>query len=110
MRKIQVPAQKAAELTQGIISLSISYINQTAEVGYGYGDVVDGRFVPIQSTVVYEQIDFAELMEGQPDYAPNKPAGDFKQEDVFAVLDRKKERERAQKGDEDAPKKRGVKK
>lgn len=97
MRKVQVPAQEAGEKTQDLVSLSINYVNRTAEIGYGFGEVVDGRFFPVQSTVQYEQIDFDELMAGAPEWSPNKPAGNFRSEDVFAVLDRKHEAAKARK-------------
>jgi hypothetical protein len=80
-----IPATKKLEVAEDIIALSISYVNKTAEVGTAQGEIVEGEFVPDMSTAVYEMIDFDELM------APSdgKPKGEFRKDDVFAVIDTK---------------------
>lgn len=85
----RVPAKKAVDRVQGVISLSISYLNKTAEVGWAYGEEVDGEFVPDLTTAMYEQIDYNALMAGKES---GKPAGEFRIDDVFEVLDEKKQK------------------
>lgn len=85
-RLLRVPAKKAIDRVQGVISLSISYLNKTAEVGWAYGEDVDGVFVPDLTTAVYEMIDYNLLMAGKE---TGKPEGEFRVEDVFEVLDQK---------------------
>lgn len=82
----RVPAKKAVERVQGVISLSISYLNKTAEVGWAYGEEVDGEFVPDLSTAVYELVDYDTLMAGKE---TGKPQGEFRIDDLFDVLDQK---------------------
>lgn len=82
----RVPAKKAADVVQGVISLSISYLNKTAEVGWAYGAEVDGEFVPDLATAVYEQVDYSALMAGKD---TGKPEGEFRVDDVFEALDEK---------------------
>jgi|GEM_PF-3532793 len=88
-----VPAAPEREVEEGIIAISISYVNKSASVGRAYGHTIDGEFVPDMSTAVYEEVDFNKLMQGQPEWAPNKPAGSFRLDDVFQVLDRQHQKQ-----------------
>lgn len=94
MRTIKIPAREESLRVQSIISLSVSYINRTVTVIHALGDMVGGEFVPEVGTEIHESIDFDQLMSEGPDWAPGKPAGSFRKEDVLEALDRTKARKK----------------
>jgi hypothetical protein len=70
-------------------------VNTFVRILLGRGTVVDGKFqvFPDQNYDVimivdgHISLDYTELMSANPSWAPNKPAGVFRQEDLWHFVD-----------------------
>lgn len=94
MRVVKRPAKKAADVQEMIISLSISYINKTAEIGTAevLGDDENGEPIPDVETIRYATLrreEYAQLMKARKGKAKNE----FKEADLWAALDQHAERQ-----------------
>jgi hypothetical protein len=104
MRTQTIPEQT---VTEDIISFEHN-INSFVRLLVGKGQVVDGVFQPFPSqtyepyvicdtpgqtnsmtgeVIKADQLDYTELMSANPSWAPNKPVGVFRQEDLWHFVD-----------------------
>lgn len=83
-------ARPEAEVTQGIIAINHT-VGQFLEFSYAEGsEDADGNFIPDPSTVRVQMVAkkaYRSLMSKGPAWAPEKPAGVYRLEDLFALLD-----------------------
>jgi hypothetical protein len=86
-REVNIPAaivlediRMLQEVTDGYISVMVGRISST------------GEFIVPQQYETYEikDDDFAELMSANPPWAPGKPAGTYRNEDLWIFIDRKR--------------------
>jgi len=104
MRQITVPQQT---ITEDIVSFEYQ-VDRFVRVLVGKGTVVEGKFQPFPNQtyeaftildtpgqtnsmtgeVIKEaQLDYQELMSNNPTWAPNKPGGVFRKEDLWHFVD-----------------------
>lgn len=89
MREIIIPAQAAETLVERIAVLRIVYDSNHIEVVTEYGTMTEGEFSRTaegQRTIINGDA-YNEIMSESPQWAVGKPAGQFREEDVFIVLD-----------------------
>ncbi len=105
MREIAVPQQTMLE---DIISFEHNQVNSFVKVLVGKGQTVNGKFEPFPSqsyeaitiinvpgltnsmtgeVVKQEHMDYDELLSEHPAWAPTKPAGVFRKEDLWHFVD-----------------------
>lgn len=89
MRDKIIAAIAERVVKESIASITVSYLYKSATVGIVLGEIVEDAFVPDHTTLKYTDISFEELMSANPIWAPNKPEGNFRVEDIFALLDHK---------------------
>lgn len=84
-RESTIPAQIVRE----DISSIEEYPDQLVRVMVGRVDET-GEFITPQQFSMYEIVDddFAELMSAGPEWAPQKPAGTFRNDDLWIFIDR----------------------
>ena len=89
MREITIPAQPAQTLSERIAEIRTVYDSNHIEVITEIGSMVGSVFVKSgegQRTIINADA-YDEIMRGAPEWALNKPANTFRDEDVFIVLD-----------------------
>ncbi len=92
MREITLPAQQETTAIEVLVAVSISYLHRTVEAGITFATEAGEQLIPDMARIQYitlrgEWYDL--LMSESPDWAPGKPAGSFREADVFQVLDLK---------------------
>lgn len=94
-RSVIKPAVEARTVTQYIFRI-VEVPGQQVEalVGNGVMDLVNQVLVPEDGTLInwtFRDDEYLGLLEAKPSWAPNKPAGVYRNEDIFAYIDYVKE-------------------
>lgn len=105
MRTQTIPQQTVVE---DLISFEHHQVNDFVKVLVGRGQTINGKFEPFPSqayesitiidspgltnsttgeVVKQEHMDYQELMSANPNWAPTKPAGVFRKEDLWHFVD-----------------------
>tara|TARA_R110000822_G_scaffold45921_5_gene122596 strand:+ start:3896 stop:4201 length:306 start_codon:yes stop_codon:yes gene_type:complete len=90
MREILIPEVPAQALVERIAVLRIVYDSNHIEVVTELGTVTDGVFTRTadgERTIINGDA-YTEIMSESPAWAPNKPSGSFREDDVFVILDK----------------------
>lgn len=93
VRVIEAVAERVEEVY--IFAKSESLVNRTLIISYGPGVVQNGKIVVKPNDcrdLTIQGEDYDELMSESPEWAPNKPAGTYRDEDLLAYLDVVEER------------------
>lgn len=88
-RSKEKPAVKKSQVTQGLLSVT-HCIDAFVEITYGEGEVVDGKFRADNDTVRVKRFTgaaYRSIFEDGPAWAPGKPAGVYRDGDLFDLLD-----------------------
>jgi len=87
-RQIQGPGGQL--ITEMVVAVSVSYVHRVVQVGVAPATEDGGELVPVVGATVYTTIrgdQYNELMAESPEWAPGKPAGSFREQDLFHILD-----------------------
>lgn len=85
-RQSTIPAQQVTEDIRSVEEITGLFVR----VMVGTIDSQTGDFTVPQQFVTYEikGDDFAELMSANPEWAPSKPAGTYRNDDLWVFIDR----------------------
>lgn len=85
-----IPPQEEKQVIESILRYTVTP-DKSVEFVHCYGtEDTEGNFTQEPGTVkvtTFLGAEFAELMSANPSWAPLKPAGTFRAEDLFALLD-----------------------
>lgn len=93
-RKKTIQPRAAQEITQGITVINHT-VGHFLEFVYAEGDEdADGKFIPdveTTRTCMIKGAAYASLMSEKPSWSPKKPAGMYREADLFALMDAMRE-------------------